>query len=194
MDQQKVSMSMKAEDDAAERDAMKERLKHTFKSAAKLAAKNIVATVLVIAYSILGGFAYASLEQPNERSTCFANQAIYGGMENATAKALWEISRSLSGADNEEALMAQLNAQTSMFHSNVITINYGGTNCTALGTPGGPSYNWNFWGALLFSVTIITTVGKVVVMILLLLLLLLLPPPPPPLLLLQPQLEIKSDI
>ena len=144
----------------AEREAIRSRMKDTFKAAARLTIKNVVALLLVIGYSILGGFAYQTLEQPNERDTCFANQVVYQQMENATAKTLWTLSRTLDGADNQEELTAQFDAQASTFFSNVLAIGYDGTNCTALGTPGGPSYKWNFWASLLFAVTIITTVGR----------------------------------
>ena len=46
------------------------------------------------------------------------------------------------------------------FRDNILDLGYDGKNCSAMDDPDGPGYQWNFAGALLFSVTVITTIGR----------------------------------
>lgn len=83
----------------------------------------------------------------------------YIPMENSTANKLWEISSSFLAVDEDDLAMAAIQKQIQQFAENVRALNYDGSNCTLMGESGGPDYNWNLPGSLLFSITVFTTIG-----------------------------------
>lgn len=61
---------------------------------------------------------------------------------------------------NTDAMMIQMKSILQTFRNNSLAIGYDGRNCDAYGEENGPVYQWSLPGALMFSVTVITTIGK----------------------------------
>ena len=85
---------------------------------------------------------------------------LYTPMENSTANKLWEISSNFRSADDEVLALEAFRKQVEQFGENVRALNYDGSNCTLMGQDGGPDYQWNLPGSLLFSITVFTTIGE----------------------------------
>jgi len=83
----------------------------------------------------------------------------YFPMENATVSKLWGIASSYNTDDDEELALDAFKAQIQQFRDDVQALGYDGSNCSMMGEDGGPDYQWNFPGSLLFSITIFTTIG-----------------------------------
>lgn len=115
---------------------------------------------MVIAYSVAGGFIFQHLEQTNERMECEKALEKYDPAENDTMNKMWEISSAYKNADDEEQALKQFQSVLQNFRQIVLDLGYDGSNCSLYGELGGPSYAWNFAGSMLFSVTVITTIGK----------------------------------
>ena len=127
-------------------------------------------TGMVVAYSFIGGFIFQHLEETNEKQVCVQLMEKYQPMENKTILNIWEISKVYVNeytitVGNEalklqEDAIAQFEKILAEFRANVLELDYDGKNCTIMGETGGPGFRWSFPGALLFSVTVITTIGK----------------------------------
>jgi potassium channel subfamily K protein len=119
--------------------------------------------IMVVAYSVAGGFIFEHLEATNEKQECVKAMNKYFPMENSTVIKLWEVAKIFCDDkdDDEKAEQANVEIQKLLekFRDDVLELGYGGTNCTSMGEPGGPGFQWSFSGALLFSVTVITTIG-----------------------------------
>lgn len=115
---------------------------------------------MVIVYAIAGGFMFQHLESANEKSECLKAEKKYRPLENNTKYNLWQIASNFKS--NEEMAMAldEFGRQLVNFRDDVLQLMYDGKNCSQMGEPGGPGYEWSYPGALLFSVTVITTIGK----------------------------------
>ncbi|ELU00881.1 hypothetical protein CAPTEDRAFT_74395, partial [Capitella teleta] len=129
------------------------------KKTMKVITSHIGLCGMVVVYAIAGGFMFQHLERANEKSDCTKAENKYRFLENATKFNLWQIAfYSRSEADMKYA-MDEFQLQLTKFRDDVLTIDYGGKNCSFMGQPGGPAYEWSYPGALLFSVTVITTIG-----------------------------------
>ena len=114
---------------------------------------------MVILYSVAGGFIFQHLEETNEVMECQKAQDKYEPAENDTTNKLWDIADSYRNADDRELALTEFQKVLQNFRTIVLDLGYDGRNCSRYGEPDGPSYQWSFAGALLFSVTVITTIG-----------------------------------
>jgi hypothetical protein len=130
------------------------------KKALKFMFSHIGLCGMVVAYSIAGGFIFQHLEKTNEKQECVKAQDTYEPMENLTKYNLWDISSHFRKDEDIEYALVEFQKMLVKFRDDVLALSYDGTNCSMMGEPGGPGYQWSFPGALLFSVTVITTIGK----------------------------------
>lgn len=118
---------------------------------------------MVCAYSVAGGFIFRHLEQTNEKEECMKAMHSYYPMQDSTVYKMWEIAKSyahvVENYDSEFLATADIKHQLELFQKSVTELGYSGENCTLMGEEDGPAYKWSFAGALLFSVTVITTIG-----------------------------------
>ncbi len=126
---------------------------------------------MVVLYSVIGGFTFQYLEQTNEKQLCIEAENAFLPMEAETVQNLWVMSKAFysqyesDGMDPEvqgEALDA-FHAVLQQFRDDTLELGYDGKNCSMMGEVDGPGYQWSFPGSLLFSVTVITTIGACVV-------------------------------
>ena len=115
---------------------------------------------MVVAYSIAGGFIFEHLEKHNEQVECIKAMETYQPAENETRFKLWEISQNVHDPEDTDVALKAYTTVLQKFRKQVLELGYDGKNCTAMGEEGGPGFQWSFSGALLFSVTVITTIGK----------------------------------
>ena len=115
---------------------------------------------MVVAYSVAGGFIFRHLEQTNERMECQKAFEKYEPAENDTQQKLWAIAQNFPDPDSEEYAIAEFQKVLHSYRKVVLDLDYDGKNCSMYGEEGGPVYSWSFPGAMLFSVTVITTIGK----------------------------------
>ena len=152
----------KPEDDKTveEDDEKKGGAKNCCKKVLKFMFSHIGLCGMVIAYSVAGGFIFQHLEQTNERMECEKAYEKYHPAENDTMHKLWNIAQSFRNDDDEDNALNEFQKVLQNFRKIVLDLDYDGRNCSLYGEKDGPSYLWNFPGALLFSVTVITTIGK----------------------------------
>lgn len=116
--------------------------------------------VLVALYCVAGGFIFRHLEQNNEQQICYDSRNEYVPMENKTLSQMISVMTENEGNANKDVMTIQLKSILETFRDNSIAIGYGGDSCGDYGKEGGPPYKWSFPGALYFSVTVISTIGK----------------------------------
>ena len=122
---------------------------------------------MVILYSAAGGFIFQHLEQTNEKQLCLEAENAYMPMEHTKKHDLWEMSKAFynqytkDGDDPEvqTKALAAFKDELIKFRDDALELGYDGKNCSKMGEVDGPGYQWSFPGALLFSVTVITTIG-----------------------------------
>lgn len=136
-------------------------IKGCLKKTVKFTFSQFGLCALVTLYAVAGGFIFQHLEKTNEKQECFELMLRYVPMENATVHRLWDIASSFQEDDVASALDA-FRKQIQNFRDDVLTLDYDGSNCSAMGEPEGPPFRWSYPGALLFSVTVFTTIGKLV--------------------------------
>ena len=134
------------------------------KKSAKFVCSNAGLGIIIVLYTIGGAYVFQALENTNEKTTCMASMNKYIPMENQTANSLWSIALAYPTDDQMDEAIQALRTQVQSFRDSVLLLNYDGSNCSAMGEPDGPGYQWSFSGALLFSVTVYTTVGTFTVM------------------------------
>ena len=134
----------------------------------KFLASHIGLCLMVVLYSMAGGFIFQYLEETNEKQRCIKKMEEYVNMANATRHELWEASVALVNQyrkDNEDSereweALFEVMKYLVKFRDDTLMLGYDGRDCHKMGEEGGPGYQWSFPGALLFSVTVITTVGN----------------------------------
>ena len=146
--------------DAPEDDPPKGKFKDCCKKVLKFAFSHIGLCGMVIAYSVAGGFIFQHLEKTNEKQECVKAMEKYIPLQNNTMYRLWEIASTFRTDDDQTYALLEFEKQLKKYRDDVLALGYDGTNCTAMGEDDGPGYSWSFPGALLFSVTVITTIGK----------------------------------
>ncbi|ELU00882.1 hypothetical protein CAPTEDRAFT_24139, partial [Capitella teleta] len=133
--------------------------KNCCKKALKFMFSHIGLSGMVVAYSIAGGFIFQHLEKTNEKQECVKAQEKYEPLENSTKYNMWDISSHFRKDEDIEYALVEFQKMLVKFRDDVLALSYDGTNCSMMGEPDGPGYQWSFPGALLFSVTVITTIG-----------------------------------
>ena len=144
--------------DATPQDDNKSGGKNCCKKVLKFVFSHIGLCGMVIAYSITGGFIFQHLEQTNELEECRKARDRYDPLLNATSNTLWEISTNFRNDEDMEWALGEFVKQLNNFRTDVLALGYDGKNCTQMEDE--KKYQWSFSGALLFSVTVITTIGK----------------------------------
>lgn len=111
---------------------------------------NVGICVLVVGYLLMGAFTFEALEAPAERTVRFH----MGLARNQTVLQMWRITERLNTLHPEdwaagvEGLLAQYQASViKEFH-----LGYDGSDI--------PNFKWTFSGSLLYSITVITTIGE----------------------------------
>ncbi|CAH1797994.1 unnamed protein product [Owenia fusiformis] len=134
----------------------KKKIGETCKKVLKFLFSHIGLCSMVVGYSVAGGFIFEHLEKHNEWTECVKARDQYLPKENETIDRLMEIVTSTLAVSKTEE---EFNKTLRTFRLNVLEIGYDGKDCDNMGEKGGPSFQWTFPGALLFSVTVITTIG-----------------------------------
>jgi len=116
--------------------------------------------VMVILYCVAGGFIFEHLEKNNEEQICYDSRDEYIDMEERTLNNTIKVIKEQEGSGQTDVLVIQLQSILATFRDNSIAIGFDGKNCTAYGETDGPKYKWSWSGALFFSVTVISTIGK----------------------------------
>lgn len=151
-------------DDDTENQTKKSNAKTFCKKFIKFLFSHIGLCAMVVAYCVAGGFIFEHLESTNEKEECIKKMNTYNPLQNSTRYKMWEVAKSFGGdpddEDNIEQALAEYEKLLEKFRDDVIAIGYDGRNCTRMGETDGPGYEWSFPGALLFSVTVVTTIGK----------------------------------
>lgn len=135
----------------------------------KFLLSHIGLCMVVVLYAVAGGFIFQHLEQTNEQQECKLKMDKYNYMENVTVEELWRASVAFVNqyrSDNEDPereqeALAEFGRYLVQFRDDTLELNYDGGDCDKMGKSGGPGYQWSLPGALLFSVTVITTIGKI---------------------------------
>ncbi|XP_050402823.1 TWiK family of potassium channels protein 7 [Patella vulgata] len=131
------------------------------KKFAKFLFSHIGLCGMVILYCVAGGFIFEHLEKNNEQQICYESRSEYNPMENKTIESILKIFNDYGfPTENNRALMeVQVKSVLETFRNNTLAIGYDGRDCGAYGRTGGPIYSWSWAGSLMFSVTVISTIG-----------------------------------
>ncbi|CAL1526594.1 unnamed protein product [Lymnaea stagnalis] len=118
---------------------------------------------MVILYCVAGGFIFEHLEKNNEEQICYESRSEYEPMEmktiNSTLKIFYDYGGAITTETSRELMYVQLQSVLETFRNNTLAIGYDGSWCQLYGQPNGPVYEWSWAGAVLFSVTVISTIG-----------------------------------
>lgn len=132
------------------------------KKVAKFLFSHIGLSAMVVLYCVAGGFIFEHLEKNNEETICFESRSEYNPMESKTINSTLKIFSDYGGVTtdaNRELMEVQIRSILETFRSNVLAIGYDGSNCNAYGEEDGPKYKWSWAGALMFAVTVVSTIG-----------------------------------
>ena len=141
-----------------ERQEKKAKYKEKCMDVLKFSIKQTILIMLVLAYASGGAFLFAFIERQNEAMLC--QEAKGADLINLITTKAWLIeyvqfnisSTGEAGKDNETHAMTVIENHLTTFRDQVISIGYGGRDCTAT--------KWIFTNTLLFCLTIVTTIGK----------------------------------
>ena len=123
----------------------------------KYAFSHIGLFLIVICYAAIGASIFEHLETMNEKEECLKLKSEYLKKQNDSVHRLHEISTQ-GLAENET--MVSFEKLLGRFRADAVKIGYDGTECDLMGTEVGPSFQWSWSGSLMFSVTVITTIGE----------------------------------
>lgn len=140
-------------------DRRKKAMKGCLKKAFKFIFSQFGLCAIVTLYGVAGGFIFQHLEKTNEKQECLEAMLKYYPMENATVYRLWDVASSFQEKDDAVFALDAFQKQLQSFRDDVLALGFDGSNCSAMGEPGGPQYQWSYSGSLLFSVTVFTTIG-----------------------------------
>nr|KAG5690678.1 hypothetical protein BaRGS_013464 [Batillaria attramentaria] len=118
---------------------------------------------MVVLYCVAGGFIFEHLEKNNEEQICFESLSEYSPMESKTINSTMKIFFDYGGIStdaNRELMEVQIRSVLETFRNNTLAIGYDGRACSKYGQEGGPSYEWSWAGGLMFSVTVVSTIGQ----------------------------------
>ena len=148
-------------------DDQKEKRSQSFgqccKKVTKFLASHIGLVVMVILYAIAGAFLFELLEQHQEAKDCQEGQGQEAAnIVNLKSQLLTYIQYNITSSsldttkDNETVANVKIEDWLSDFRDDVISLKssyrYTGQNCKT-------ELKWTFAGALLFAITVITTIG-----------------------------------
>ncbi|KAK3097436.1 hypothetical protein FSP39_009627 [Pinctada imbricata] len=116
--------------------------------------------LMVVLYCVLGGLIFEHLEKNNEIQICYDTMDEYLPMENKTVNKIVDVLTSYEGISDRTFMAAEVETIIRTYRTNSMEIGYDGTDCGAFGQDGGPPYQWEWAGAMYFSVTVVTTIGR----------------------------------
>lgn len=134
------------------------------KRISKFLFSHIGLVAMVVIYAVAGAFLFQLLEQHNEAKNCQEGKGQEStNIVNLKSHLLSYIQFNISSSptdttkDNETVANQKIEDWLTTFRDDVLTVRstyaYSGQDCE--------KYKWNFPGALLFAVTVITTIGRI---------------------------------
>ncbi|KAL8606445.1 hypothetical protein ACOMHN_015534 [Nucella lapillus] len=133
------------------------------KTVAKFLFSHVGLCAMVVLYCVAGGFIFEHLEKNNEEQICYESRDEYSPMETKTINSTLQVFVQYGGVVStatRELMVVQLRSILETFRSNTLAIGYDGRDCGAYGKEGGPTYSWSWAGGLMFSVTVVSTIGE----------------------------------
>lgn len=122
-----------------------------WKSVSKFLCSHVGMCIMVILYCIAGGFVFEHLEKDNEIQICKDSRKEYDSIEKKTLDKFRDINQM---TPNETLSILQ------MFRDSCVSIGYTGDVCELIGKENGTAFSWSLPGAILFSITIVSTIGE----------------------------------
>ncbi|KAL8577440.1 hypothetical protein ACOMHN_048075 [Nucella lapillus] len=132
------------------------------KKFAKFLFSHIGLSAMVVLYCVAGGFIFEHLEKNNEEQICFESRSEYEPMQKKTINSTMQVFTqygNVVSVSTRELMEVQIQSILETFRSNTLAIGYDGKDCNAYGKEGGPTYSWSWAGGLMFSVTVVSTIG-----------------------------------
>ncbi|KAH9492762.1 Potassium channel sub K member 18 [Bulinus truncatus] len=133
------------------------------KKITKFLFSHIGLCAMVVLYCVAGGFIFEHLEKNNEEQICYESRSEYEPMQsktiNSTLKIFYDYGGAITNEQTRDLMILQLESVLETFRNNTLAIGYNGRWCQLYGQPNGPTYDWSWAGAVLFSVTVVTTIG-----------------------------------
>ena len=115
---------------------------------------------MVVIYCCIGGLIFEHLEKQNEIQICYDAKDEYDPMENKTITQLVDVMTQYEGTDDRSFMEIEIQTIIATFRNNSLAIGYNGDECWMYGKEGGPQFEWSWAGSMYFSVTVVSTIGK----------------------------------